>query len=727
MRKILGLLLFLSLIAAMPAMAEETTESNNSLPAFTLGDIVVTAEQDAPPTAITDVFTEADITATHALTLGEALSYMPGITVTTARKDEPRIYMNGFNLKRILVLIDGVPYYETSTGNLNLNMIPAAVISRIEVVKGAASALYGPNAMGGVIKVYTKKGGDEPFVAGYAEAGKYNTYNTGAAAGGSYNKVNAWLSVDHRTSDAWDLSGDYESKTGTFQRGNNNVFYGVMEDGGKRANSHRETTSVWTRVGLDLNERSEYYAGFHYITTEGGVPHSVEANNINYSNSGGQSTQFNRWKIKEEIGVDLSAQQAIFNNFTLLGKLFYHYHYDEFEQYFPVYNGNSANNSGNFNNIGWGPNGGSINPALPLDFYGDLGSTQKNEDDMLGGQIIADWQISSIHTVRTSFQYRQDNHKEKVDKWAPWSEFSSRTGSVGLEYQLSLLDNTLTITPGVSYDWFKLTSAKLPEFNTGGVSGWSRPAKGGTKDDFNPMLGINYQVLDNTMLFGSVARKTSFPSLNNLASRNNSNADLKPEKAVNYTLGVQQELWKDRLILSLAGFYNDIEDMIANDQTYYTSGNRAYFVNMEDVEIYGLQFNTLFKATENISFTFDYTYNHARNVGNPRVTNKVTGVIKHKADVGASFYMPDIAARFDFRGTYVGDWYKDLPTVRDTTIEEAKVAGYFTADIKFTKYLFDEHIELYGVVKNIFDKDYELGPGFPGYGRAFLIGSRVTF
>ena len=89
--------------------------------------------------------------------------------------------------------------------------------------------------------------------------------------------------------------------------------------------------------------------------------------------------------------------------------------------------------------------------------------------------------------------------------------------------------------------------------------------------------------------------------------------------------------------------------------------------------------------------------------------------------------MPDMAARFDIRGTYVGDWYKDLPTVQDPTIEASKVNGYFTADVKFTKYLFDDHLQIYGVVKNIFDKDYELGPGFPGYGRSFLIGTRVTF
>lgn len=732
MRKILGFLLLLSLSITSPAMAEETTDKANTLPTFTLGDIVVTAEREAPQTAITDVFTEEDINATHALTLGEALSYMPGITVTTARKDEPRVYMNGFNLKRILVLIDGVPYYEGSTGNLDLNMIPTAVISRIEVVKGAASALYGPNAMGGVIKVYTKKGSDQPFVSGYAEAGKYDTYNIGAAAGGSYNKVSAWLSVDHRTSNGWDLSGDYKSSTGTLSKGNNtnNTYYADLENCNKRENSDRDTTSVWTRVGVDLDRNSEYYASFHYITTDGGIPHSVETNNIKYNTDSPQSTQFNRWKIKEEIGVDLSGKQEIFDNFILLGKLYYHYHYDQQEQYFPVYDGKSSNQNGHFGNIGW-PGGGGNTADPSIDFYGDNGATATNKDTMLGGQIIADWKIDDMHTIRGSFQFREDNHKEKGDKWAPWADYTSRTGSAGFEYQLSLFENKLVITPGISYDWFEVTDAKQPIFGTVSnkpyfTGNWNHPKHGGVKDSFNPMIGVNYQMLENTMLYGSVAKKTGFPTLKNLAYADTSaNDKLDPEETINYTLGVSQGFFENRLQLSLAGFFNDISDMITSD--YSANGVDKRFYNNEDVHVYGFQTGALFKATENISFMLDYTYNEARNRSSDRLTNKVTGVIKHKVDMGASFYMPDIAAKFDIRGTYIGDWYKDLPTPKKPDTPSAKVSSYFTADVKFTKFLFDEHLQVYGVVKNIFDKDYELGPGFPGHGRSFLIGTRVTF
>lgn len=89
--------------------------------------------------------------------------------------------------------------------------------------------------------------------------------------------------------------------------------------------------------------------------------------------------------------------------------------------------------------------------------------------------------------------------------------------------------------------------------------------------------------------------------------------------------------------------------------------------------------------------------------------------------------MPIIDAKFDVRGSYIGDWYKDLPTAQNPATEEAKISGYFIADMKVTKYMFDGHLQVYGVVSNIFDKYYEIGSGMPGYGRAFLVGSRITF
>jgi len=70
-----------------------------------------------------------------------------------------------------LTLIDGVPYYETNYGSLDLNQISLDSVARIDVVKGTASALYGANALGGVINIITKKPTEKPSFSANVEYG----------------------------------------------------------------------------------------------------------------------------------------------------------------------------------------------------------------------------------------------------------------------------------------------------------------------------------------------------------------------------------------------------------------------------------------------------------------------------------------------------------------------------------------------------------------------------
>ena len=108
-------------------------------------------------TEITEITAE-EIEATHSRTIAEALSHAPGITVTTGRKGAPTVNIHGINQNKTLVLIDGVPYYETTYGSLNLDSIPTDNVAKIEIQKGVSSVLYGPNALAGVINIITKKG-----------------------------------------------------------------------------------------------------------------------------------------------------------------------------------------------------------------------------------------------------------------------------------------------------------------------------------------------------------------------------------------------------------------------------------------------------------------------------------------------------------------------------------------------------------------------------------------
>ena len=88
--------------------------------------------------------------------LENALRYVPGVNMT---EDQISIrgssgYSRGAG-SRVLLALDGIPFYTGDTGETIWEMIPTAVIKRVEIIKGAASSLYGSTAIGGVINVIT--------------------------------------------------------------------------------------------------------------------------------------------------------------------------------------------------------------------------------------------------------------------------------------------------------------------------------------------------------------------------------------------------------------------------------------------------------------------------------------------------------------------------------------------------------------------------------------------
>jgi iron complex outermembrane receptor protein len=109
------------------------------------------------------------------VTLDDALRYVPGVNVLS---DQVNIrgssgYSRGVG-SRVLVLLDGLPYITGDTGEINWESIPMFEVDRLEVVKGAGSALYGSSALGGVINVITKESPSTPELRFRAFSGLYD-------------------------------------------------------------------------------------------------------------------------------------------------------------------------------------------------------------------------------------------------------------------------------------------------------------------------------------------------------------------------------------------------------------------------------------------------------------------------------------------------------------------------------------------------------------------------
>ena len=109
-----------------------------------------------------EVISSQDIATSGAKPLSEAVKQLPGVTVTGASAANPvdSISMQGFDSAYVKILVDGIAVSGDIGGSTAVFEIPVEQIDHIELVQGASSALYGSDAMGGVINIITKKARD---------------------------------------------------------------------------------------------------------------------------------------------------------------------------------------------------------------------------------------------------------------------------------------------------------------------------------------------------------------------------------------------------------------------------------------------------------------------------------------------------------------------------------------------------------------------------------------
>lgn len=156
----------MSLLAGTTVVWGGTVFAQEDLQEFALDDMVVTATRteskmvDVPVNAT--VISAEKIADRHYLDVADALKDVPGATVIDSGEgaDEKKIILNGD--ERVLVLVNGrrvnFDVGTMSRASYDLNQIPdVSLIERIEVVKGHGGALYGSDAVGGVVNIITKK------------------------------------------------------------------------------------------------------------------------------------------------------------------------------------------------------------------------------------------------------------------------------------------------------------------------------------------------------------------------------------------------------------------------------------------------------------------------------------------------------------------------------------------------------------------------------------------
>ena len=178
-------------------------------PEFVGETIVVTPTRTARTVddslASVSVVTRSDIERLQARSLADVLQGMVGVTLTNNGGDgkNTSLSLRGASSDHVLVLIDGVKVGSATTGTAAFQDFPLHLIERIEVVRGPVSSLYGSEAIGGVIQIFTRKGGGALTPSASASVGSRNTRGATAslAGGGEQGWFNA--GVAHTRTDGF--------------------------------------------------------------------------------------------------------------------------------------------------------------------------------------------------------------------------------------------------------------------------------------------------------------------------------------------------------------------------------------------------------------------------------------------------------------------------------------------------------------------------------------------
>ena len=158
-----------------------------------------------------DVVTHDDIERLGATGLRDVLQAVPGLFVHDSGGfgSTSNVTLRGSNPGQTLVLIDGVRVGDpTGTdGAFDFGALALGDIERIEVLRGPQSALYGSDAMGGVVQIITRKGEGPPKKSVFIEGGAYGTLHTRASVSGGTDTVSYAFSVDALHSDGFPRYG----------------------------------------------------------------------------------------------------------------------------------------------------------------------------------------------------------------------------------------------------------------------------------------------------------------------------------------------------------------------------------------------------------------------------------------------------------------------------------------------------------------------------------------
>jgi iron complex outermembrane receptor protein len=219
------LFVYLLLLLAPSALAQATDDDLRDPESFD-DTVTVTATRSEIPWGqsgrAVEVLTGDEVRAHGVRSVPALLQLVPGLDVRRrgVHGVQADLSIRGTSFNEVLVLVDGVPMSNPQSGHHNMDLpVPASAIERVEVLYGPGSALYGANAAGGVVQIFTRAGGSSKGVEGTvsARAGENSLADGGVDLGWTGDRASHRVSVERAESQGYQPGLEFDVASGLYR------------------------------------------------------------------------------------------------------------------------------------------------------------------------------------------------------------------------------------------------------------------------------------------------------------------------------------------------------------------------------------------------------------------------------------------------------------------------------------------------------------------------------
>lgn len=389
---------FLCCIISLITCGQNPFAIKDTQAVFTLGEVVV---KGGKVKEINSTIGAARMQQFAKNDVAKALNLLPGVNLSAVGpRNEAMVYVRGFDLRQVPLLIDGIPVYIPYDGYVDLARFTSFDLAEVNVSKGYTSVIYGPNALGGAINLITRRP-VEKFEVNGASGWLSGGYRTNINIGGNLGKFYIQAGASKLSRDSFPLSNKFTPlKT---------------EDGNSRNNSWSTDEKYNIKVAFTPGNKSEYALSYIYQNGKKGTPVYAGRDTLN---SQLKSPRFWQWPYWDKESLYFISQTTIDSSQYVKTRLYY----DKFK-----------NLLSSFDNATYTT---MSRPYAFRSYYNDYS---------LGGILEYGKIFSAKDNLKATLQYKEDVHREH-NEGEPVRTMADKTFTAGFENEFNLTRNLLLLT-----------------------------------------------------------------------------------------------------------------------------------------------------------------------------------------------------------------------------------------------------------------------------------------